>query len=71
MDIQEGHNKFYVNDAEGNQVAEIVFVPTGEHHNQRCIVLDKIHTPTGPEMFPHFKHTVANWLNVAAKDQPD
>ena len=31
MDIQEGHNKFYVNDAEGNQVAEIVFVPTGEH----------------------------------------
>ena len=22
---------FYVNDAEGNQVAEIVFVPTGEH----------------------------------------
>lgn len=31
MDILEGHNKFYVNDAEGNQVAEIVFVPTGEH----------------------------------------
>ena len=31
MDIVEGHNKFYVNDADGNQVAEIVFVPTGEH----------------------------------------
>ena len=31
MDILEGHNKFYVNDANGNQVAEIVFVPTGEH----------------------------------------
>ncbi|MGG7447444.1 GNAT family N-acetyltransferase [Kosakonia oryzendophytica] len=31
MDILEGHNKFYVNDAAGNQVAEIVFVPTGEH----------------------------------------
>ena len=31
MEILEGHNKFYVNDAEGNQVAEIVFVPTGEH----------------------------------------
>ena len=26
-EILEGHNKFYVNDAEGNQVAEIVFVP--------------------------------------------
>lgn len=31
MEILEGHNKFYVNDASGNQVAEIVFVPTGEH----------------------------------------
>ena len=31
MDILEGHSKFYVNDANGNQVAEIVFVPTGEH----------------------------------------
>ncbi len=31
MEILAGHNKFYVNDAEGNQVAEIVFVPTGEH----------------------------------------
>ncbi|VFS63047.1 Uncharacterised protein [Kluyvera cryocrescens] len=26
MEILEGHNKFYVNDADGNQVAEIVFV---------------------------------------------
>lgn len=26
MNILEGHNNFYVNDAEGNQVAEIVFV---------------------------------------------
>ena len=26
MEILEGHNKFYVNDAQGNQVAEIVFV---------------------------------------------
>ncbi|HIB5356654.1 TPA: GNAT family N-acetyltransferase, partial [Klebsiella pneumoniae] len=24
MEILEGHNKFYVNDAQGNQVAEIV-----------------------------------------------
>lgn len=31
MEILEGRNKFYVNDAEGNQVAEIVFVPTGDH----------------------------------------
>lgn len=31
MEILEGHNKFYVNDAQGNCVAEIVFVPTGEH----------------------------------------
>ena len=31
MEILEGHNKFYVNDAAENQVAEIVFVPTGEH----------------------------------------
>ncbi|MDA8496966.1 GNAT family N-acetyltransferase [Citrobacter sp. Igbk 17] len=31
MEILAGHNKFYVNDAEGKQVAEIVFVPTGEH----------------------------------------
>ena len=30
-DELEGHNKFYVNDAQGNQVAEIVFVPTGDH----------------------------------------
>ena len=26
MEILEGHNKFYVNDAQGNQVAEIVFI---------------------------------------------
>ncbi|HCB1823872.1 TPA: N-acetyltransferase [Citrobacter amalonaticus] len=31
MEILEGHNKFYVNNDQGNQVAEIVFVPTGEH----------------------------------------
>ena len=31
MEILAGHNKFYVNDAEGNQGAETVFVPTGEH----------------------------------------
>ncbi len=31
MEILEGHNKFYVNDAQGKPVAEIVFVPTGEH----------------------------------------
>lgn len=24
MEILEGHNKFYVNDAQGNQVAEVV-----------------------------------------------
>ncbi len=27
MEILEGHNKFYVNDADGNQVAEIVLCP--------------------------------------------
>ena len=31
MEILAGHNKFYVNDAEGNQVAEIVYVPRDEH----------------------------------------
>jgi len=31
MEILQGHNKFYVNDAHGNQVAEIVYVPTGEN----------------------------------------
>ena len=31
MEILEGHNKFYVNNEQGNLVAEIVFVPTGEH----------------------------------------
>jgi predicted GNAT family acetyltransferase len=31
MEIREGHNMFYVNDADGKRVAEIVFVPTGEH----------------------------------------
>lgn len=27
MEILEGHNKFYVNDAQGNRVAEIVLFP--------------------------------------------
>ncbi|EJV7173001.1 N-acetyltransferase [Escherichia coli] len=31
MEICEGHNKFYINYAQGNQIAEIVFVPTGEN----------------------------------------
>lgn len=31
MEILEGNNRFYVNDADGNQLAEVVFVPTGEH----------------------------------------
>ena len=31
MEILEGNNNFYVNDAQGNLVAEVVFVPTGEH----------------------------------------
>lgn len=30
MEILEGNNRFYVNDASGNQVAEVVFVPTGD-----------------------------------------
>lgn len=30
MEILEGKNRFYVNDASGNQVAEIVYVPTGD-----------------------------------------
>lgn len=31
MDILEGYNKFYVNDVNGNQVVEIVFVFIGEY----------------------------------------
>lgn len=31
MEIREGHNNFYINDAQGKQIAEIVFVPTGEN----------------------------------------
>ncbi|EJZ2816779.1 GNAT family N-acetyltransferase, partial [Escherichia coli] len=31
MEIREGHNKFYINDEQGKQIAEIVFVPTGEN----------------------------------------
>lgn len=31
MGIPEGHNKFYVDDVQGNQVAEIVFVPADDH----------------------------------------
>ncbi|EAA1190022.1 GNAT family N-acetyltransferase, partial [Escherichia coli] len=27
MEIREGHNKFYINDEQGKQIAEIVFVP--------------------------------------------
>lgn len=30
MNILEGENRFYLNDAAGNLLAEIVFVPTGE-----------------------------------------
>ena len=26
MEIREGHNKFYINDKQGKQIAEIVFV---------------------------------------------
>lgn len=31
MEILEDSNSFYVNDAQGKRVAEVVFVPTGEH----------------------------------------
>lgn len=31
MEKREGHNKFYINDEQGKQIAEIVFVPTGEN----------------------------------------
>ncbi|EOA0398794.1 GNAT family N-acetyltransferase, partial [Shigella flexneri] len=31
MEICEGHNNFYINDEQGKQIAEIVFVPTGEN----------------------------------------
>ena len=31
MEIREGHNKFYINDEQGKQIVEIVFVPTGEN----------------------------------------
>ena len=31
QEIREGHNKFYINDEQGKQIAEIVFVPTGEN----------------------------------------
>ncbi|AKJ43802.1 GNAT family N-acetyltransferase [Pragia fontium] len=30
MNILEGENRFYVNDPDGNMLAEIAFVPTGE-----------------------------------------
>ncbi len=26
MEIREGHNKFYINDEQGKQIAEIVFL---------------------------------------------
>ena len=35
MEIREGHNKFYINDEQGKQIAEIVFVPTGEFSDYR------------------------------------
>lgn len=31
MEILEDSNSFYVNDAQGKRVAEVVFVPTGDH----------------------------------------
>lgn len=31
MDILEDSTSFYVNNADGKRVAEVVFVPTGEH----------------------------------------
>ena len=31
MEILEGDNNFYINDAQGNLIAEVVFVLTGEH----------------------------------------
>lgn len=31
MDILEDSNSFYVNDANGKRIAEVVFVATGEH----------------------------------------
>ena len=42
MEILAGHNKFYVNDAEGNQVAEIVFVPTGVGKQLVAKVVEKM-----------------------------
>lgn len=30
INILEGENRFYVNDADGNMLAEIAYVPTGE-----------------------------------------
>ncbi|MCD1127661.1 GNAT family N-acetyltransferase [Jinshanibacter sp. LJY008] len=30
MNILEGENRFYVNDNDGNMLAEVAFVPTGE-----------------------------------------
>ncbi|WP_143406763.1 N-acetyltransferase [Escherichia coli] len=27
MEIREGHNKFYINDEQGKQIAEIVIIP--------------------------------------------
>ncbi|MBJ3813651.1 N-acetyltransferase [Shimwellia pseudoproteus] len=44
MEILEGNTCFYVNDAQGKRVAEIVFVPTGDN---LCIIE---HTDVDPAL---------------------
>lgn len=44
MDILEGNTSFYINDAHGKRVAEIVFVPTGDN---LCIIE---HTDVDPSL---------------------
>ena len=49
MEIREGHNKFYINDEQGKQIAEIVFVPTGENLaiiEKRALCPFFVHPPT-------------------------
>lgn len=44
MDILEGNTCFYVNDASGKRVAEVVFVPTGDN----LAIID--HTDVDPSL---------------------
>ncbi|STI09906.1 acyltransferase with acyl-CoA N-acyltransferase domain [Escherichia coli] len=47
MEIREGHNKFYINDEQGKQIAEIVFVPTGENCKRKLTAVCSHQTRIG------------------------